>query len=56
MKAESSETIAGSTNQGAGTISGHAGPGEDENDLWRGQMPPKIDEGEEPPYRSILPT
>jgi hypothetical protein len=26
------------------------------NDMWRGQMPPKIDEGIEPEHDDILPT
>jgi hypothetical protein len=56
VKSESSETPGAGTNQPSGTPSGIAGAGGNDKDLWRGQMPPKIDEVEEPPHPSILPT
>ncbi|EXJ73219.1 uncharacterized protein A1O5_02979 [Cladophialophora psammophila CBS 110553] len=49
---EISETINGGADQLAGATSGAAGQG----DAWRNVMPPKIEEGEEPPHPSILPT
>ncbi|KIW74915.1 hypothetical protein Z517_11686 [Fonsecaea pedrosoi CBS 271.37] len=50
-----SETIDGGHTQSIGTSSGT--PKREENaDEWKGQMPPKIEEGDEPPHPSILPT
>ena len=58
---ESSETSGGGTlNQAAGSAAvpaSTAGVGQDEgdNDAWRGTMPPKIEEGDEPPHPNVLP-
>jgi PAS domain-containing protein len=58
---ESSETAATVPEQPSGNATGKTSgtvdaAGDDNNALWRGPMPPKIDEGEEPPHPSILPT
>ncbi|OQV03513.1 PA domain-containing protein isoform 2 [Cladophialophora immunda] len=52
---EMSETINSGSAQLVGTVSGTISQKENTDD-WRGQMPSKIEEGEEPPYPSILPT
>ncbi|KIW87414.1 uncharacterized protein Z519_12050 [Cladophialophora bantiana CBS 173.52] len=49
---EISETINGGADQLAGATSGAGRQG----DAWRTVMPPKIEEDEEPPHPSILPT
>ncbi|KIY02738.1 uncharacterized protein Z520_01203 [Fonsecaea multimorphosa CBS 102226] len=49
------ETMNGGPVQLVGNTSGTVAQ-EENNGEWRGQMPPKIEEGEEPPHPSILPT
>ncbi|KAJ9611663.1 hypothetical protein H2200_004847 [Cladophialophora chaetospira] len=53
---ESSETVGPGTNQALGNNPATTDAGGNNTDMWRGQMPPKIDEEDEPPHSSILPT
>ncbi|EXJ59858.1 hypothetical protein A1O7_04005 [Cladophialophora yegresii CBS 114405] len=55
-KSDSSETPRAGTAQQSGNPSANSDVGGNDKDIWRGQLPPKIDEVEEPPHRSILPT
>ncbi|OAP58693.1 hypothetical protein AYL99_07783 [Fonsecaea erecta] len=52
---EMSETMNGGPAQLVRTTTGTVEQQENTSE-WRGQMPPKIEEGEEPPHPSILPT